>query len=170
MGETKFFSHPREWPLWKDMTAIGWRTALYASLGAMIFGYDTAWWSGVLGMPAFTSRYGVYNPTTKAYAISPVHQSSGKCCPSICRNSSNDQTGSGIPTAGRILGSILTPFIADRFGRRGCMLIMSAMFIIAVIVEVTSNSFWQIVVGRFLNYIPMVSSHVIDLFAMSMKC
>jgi hypothetical protein len=36
------------------------------------------------------------------------------------------------------------------------MLIMSIMFVIAVIVEVTANSFWQIVIGRFLNYIPMV--------------
>jgi hypothetical protein len=78
MSSSKFFSHPKEWPLWRDMTAIGWRTAVYASLGAMIFGYDTAWWSGVLGMPAFTSRFGVYSPTTKKYAISPTHQSDGK--------------------------------------------------------------------------------------------
>jgi SP family sugar:H+ symporter-like MFS transporter len=83
MGSGKTFSHPREWALWKDMTAIGWRTALYASLGAMIFGYDTAWWSGVLGMPAFTSRYGIFNPVTQKYAISPPHQSSGKRYPSI---------------------------------------------------------------------------------------
>jgi MFS family permease len=72
-----------------------------------------------------------------------------------------NSTGSGIPTAGRILGSILTPFIADRFGRRGCMMIMSAMFIVAVIIEVTANSFWQIVIGRFLNYIPMVRAHIL---------
>jgi SP family sugar:H+ symporter-like MFS transporter len=67
------------------MTARGWQVAFYASLGAMIFGYDTAWWSGVLGMPAFTSRFGDYNPTTKTYAIPAPLQSSGKpeYCPAI---------------------------------------------------------------------------------------
>lgn len=65
------------------------------------------------------------------------------------------ELGSGIPTAGRILGSVLTPLIADRIGRRKCMGIMCIFFILAIIVEVTAKSFWQIVVGRFLNYIPM---------------
>lgn len=45
----------------------------------MVFGYDTAWWSGVLGMPAFTSRYGVYSEVTKKWAISSPLQSSGMC-------------------------------------------------------------------------------------------
>ncbi|KAH8888040.1 general substrate transporter [Thozetella sp. PMI_491] len=121
------------------MTARAWRVAFFACLGAMVFGYDTAWWSGVLGMPAFTKKFGVYNLTTKTYAISAPLQSSG----------------SGIPTAGRILGSIICPLIADRFGRRITMLVMSIAFIISIIVEVTAQSFWQIVIGRFLNYIPM---------------
>lgn len=36
------------------------------------------------------------------------------------------------------------------------------MYIIAVIIEVTSNSFWQIIIGRFFNYIPMVSCQFAD--------
>lgn len=56
----------------------GWRVAILACLGAMVFGYDTAWWSGVLGMPAFTSRYGTFNPKTKKYVISPALTSSGR--------------------------------------------------------------------------------------------
>lgn len=73
------FSHPKTWALWTDMTARGWQVAFYASFGAMIFGYDTAWWSGVLGMPAFTSRFGVYNPTTNEYTIPAPLQSAGEC-------------------------------------------------------------------------------------------
>lgn len=76
--KAKIFYHPREWPLWTDMTGRAWRVACFASLGAMVFGYDTAWWGGVLGMPAFTSRYGVYNPTTKTYAISAPLASAGR--------------------------------------------------------------------------------------------
>ena len=42
----------------------------------------------------------------------------------------------------------MTPFIADRIGRRGCMVVMSILFIIAAIIEVTAESFWQIVMGK----------------------
>jgi MFS family permease len=90
-------------------------------------------------MNAFTSRYGELNPVTGKYVISPSLTSSG----------------SGIPTAGRILGSILTPYLADWLGRRWTMLVMSILFIASIIVEVTSKSYWQIVIGRFFNYIPM---------------
>lgn len=158
----KISSAPKEWAMVRDMTARGWRVALFASLGAMVFGYDTAWWSGVLGMPAFTSRYGVYSEVTKKWAISSPLQSSGTCLRYDYRCCSNKRSGSGIPTAGRILGSIGCPFVADHIGRRGCFLFISVMYIIAVIIEVTSNSFWQIIIGRFFNYIPMVSSQFAD--------
>ncbi|KAK5116288.1 hypothetical protein LTR85_009260 [Meristemomyces frigidus] len=134
-----FFASPKTWALYTDMTAKAWRVAIFACLGAMVFGYDTAWWSGVLGMRAFTSRFGVYDPATDAYVISSALTSSG----------------SGIPTAGRILGSIMTQYIADAIGRRWCMLVMRILFIAAIIVEVTAQSYWQVVIGRFLNYIPM---------------
>jgi hypothetical protein len=38
------YSHPREWSLYKDMTLAAWRVAILACLGAMVFGYDTAWY------------------------------------------------------------------------------------------------------------------------------
>lgn len=85
----KIFSAPKEWAMVRDMTARGWRIALFASLGAMVFGYDTAWWSGVLGMPAFTSRYGVYSEVTKKWAISSPLQSSGTCLESNRRGGLN---------------------------------------------------------------------------------
>jgi hypothetical protein len=39
----QIYKHPREWSLVKDMTLAGWRVAILACLGAMVFGYDTAW-------------------------------------------------------------------------------------------------------------------------------
>jgi SP family sugar:H+ symporter-like MFS transporter len=49
---------------------------------------------------------------------------------------------------------VITPFFADRYGRKGCLMAMSLMFIVAVIIEVTGQSYWQICMGRFLNAIP----------------
>jgi SP family sugar:H+ symporter-like MFS transporter len=71
------------------------------------------------------------------------------------KSNAKTRAGSGIPTAGRIIGSIITPMIADRIGRRYTMLVMSIIFIVSIIVEVTAKSYWQIVIGRFVNYIPM---------------
>jgi hypothetical protein len=78
MALGNFFTSPKEWALYKDMTARAWRVAVFSSLGAMVFGYDAVWWSGILGMPSFTQRFGVLNPVTNTYSISPPLQSAGK--------------------------------------------------------------------------------------------
>ncbi|KAL1901109.1 Plasma membrane low glucose sensor [Sporothrix stenoceras] len=89
-------------------------------------------------MPAFTKRYGKYNAATDTYSISAPLQSAG----------------SFLPTAGLVIGALLCFAISDRIGRRGAMIATSIMYLIAIIIEVTSNSYAQIVVSRFLNSIP----------------
>lgn len=125
-------------PLWRDMTAKSAYVAMVSCTGAAVYGYDVSWWSSVLGMPAFTKRYGKYNATTDTYAISAPLQSAG----------------SAVPTAGLVFGAMLCFAISDRIGRRGAMIATSIMYLIAIIIEVTANSYAQIVVGRFLNSIP----------------
>ena len=134
-----FLSKPSNWPLWKEMTASAYRVAFLASIGAVVYGYDVSWWSSVLGMPAFTEKYGVLNAASGTYSISAALQSAG----------------SAIPYAGQALGSLMASPISDRYGRRMGIVVMAILFIIAVIIEVTSNSFWQLVMGRFINGIPM---------------
>lgn len=85
-----FFTSPKEWPLYTDMTVRAWRVAIFACLGAMVFGYDTAWWSGVLGMPAFTFRFGVYDSATETYKISSALTSSGEFFAVVAIGQSSD--------------------------------------------------------------------------------
>lgn len=120
------------------MTAGSWRVAFLSCLGAIVYGYDVSWWSSVLGMPEFRKRFGIYDAKTEKYTISAQLQSAG----------------SAIPYAGLGLGSVLATQISDRFGRRDGIMVMSIGYIIAVIIEVTSNSYWQVVIGRFCNGIP----------------
>ncbi|CAK7202853.1 hypothetical protein SEUCBS139899_005580 [Sporothrix eucalyptigena] len=128
----------RDMPLWRDMTAKSAYVAMVSCTGAAVYGYDVSWWSSVLGMPAFTKRFGEYNAAADSYSISAPLQSAG----------------SAVPTAGLVFGSLLCFTISDRIGRRGAMLATSIMYLIAIIIEVTSNSYAQVVVGRFLNSIP----------------
>lgn len=125
-------------PLWREMTARAVFVAFASSIGAMVYGYDVSWWSSVLGMPSFTEKYGILNKATGTYAISAPLQSAG----------------SAIPSAGLFIGSIICHFISDRWGRRPALFLTAILYIIAIIVEVTADSFWQIVVGRLLNSIP----------------
>jgi sugar porter (SP) family MFS transporter len=125
-------------PLWREMTPKAVFVAMVACMGALIYGYDVSWWSSVLGMPYFTKQYGVYNEKTGTYSISASLQSAG----------------SAIPTAGLTVGAVLCHLISDRWGRRIALLLTSIGYIVAIIIEVTSNSFWQVVIGRFFNSIP----------------
>lgn len=124
--------------LWSDMTRKSMYVALTSCIGAVVYGYDVSWWSSVLGMPEFTKRFGIYNAKTDSYAISAPLQSAG----------------SSVPTVGLVIGSMLNFAISDRFGRRAAIGLTAIMYIIAIIIEVTGNSFWQIVMGRFINAIP----------------
>ena len=124
--------------LWREMTAKSYLVAFTSCIGAVIYGYDVSWWSSVLGMPEFTLKYGDYDAATDSYTVSAPRQSAG----------------SSITTAGLVIGSMLTFAISDRFGRRKAILITAVLYIIAIIIEVTATSFWQIVMGRFINSIP----------------
>lgn len=135
----KAFTAPNQWPLWRDMTAKGYAVAFMSCFGAILYGYDISWWSSVLGMPEFVLRFGSYNSVTDTHAISPNLQSAG----------------SAIPYATQFVGSLLTPVISDRWGRRVAMIIMASLYLVAVIIEVTSNSYWQVIGGRIINAIPL---------------
>jgi MFS family permease len=124
-------------PLWRDMTAKSACVAMVSCTGAAVYGYDASWWSSVLGA-AFTKRYGKNNAATDTYSISAPLQSAG----------------SAVPTAGLVIGAMLCFAISDRIGRLRAMIATSIMYLVAIIIEVTSNSYAQIVVRRFLNSIP----------------
>ena len=82
-------------------------------------------------MPHFTKKFGVYDAKMESYVIS----------------ASLESAGSSIPTAGLFIGSMMCHLISDRFGRRAAILFTTIIYIIAISIEVTANSFWQIVVG-----------------------
>lgn len=126
-------------PLFRDMTARSTYVACTICIGASVYGYDISWWSSILGMPAFTRRFGIYQEQTDSYVISAPLQSAG----------------SSVPRVGVIFGAFICHMLSDRFGRRMTLLITCILFIAAAIVEVATNTFWSITVGRLLNSVPI---------------
>ncbi|KAG9810470.1 general substrate transporter, partial [Aureobasidium melanogenum] len=102
---------------------------LIVSLGGMIFGFDTGQISGFLEMDDFLRRFGENG------AFSP----------------SREGTIVGLLSIGTLIGAIIAAPIADRLGRRMCILIGNVVFWIGMIVQMTSTHHWyQIAIGRWV--------------------
>ncbi|QIW98054.1 hypothetical protein AMS68_003572 [Peltaster fructicola] len=104
--------------------------ALIVSLGGLIFGFDTGQISGFLEMPNFISSFGE-NGTSF----------------------SNVRTGTivGLLSIGTLCGALIGAPIADAFGRRIAIVFWNIIFIIGVIVQITSTTEWyQVAIGRLV--------------------
>ncbi|ORY89777.1 general substrate transporter [Leucosporidium creatinivorum] len=113
----------------------------FASLGAFSFGFDNGWWGGVLGERAFNQAYG---------SIETIAADG-----SITRSLSAAETsnGTGLGTAGIMLGCMAAPFINKRWGRKGAMLSIAIIGIIGGLIEMLStfpHSYYMLVAGKII--------------------
>lgn len=105
---------------------------LIVSLGGMIFGYDTGQISGFLEMRDFLQRFGNEGPPDD-------------------RKFSSVRSGTivGLLSIGTLVGAVISAPIANKFGRRICIIVWNIVFIVGVIVQITTDYHWyQIVIGR----------------------
>ncbi|KAH0290152.1 general substrate transporter, partial [Aureobasidium sp. EXF-3399] len=102
---------------------------LIVSLGGLIFGFDTGQISGFLAMPDFLNRFsenGEFTPVREGTIV-------------------------GLLSIGTLLGAIIAAPIADKFGRRMCILVGNIVFWIGMIVQMSSTHHWyQVAIGRWV--------------------
>ncbi|CZT20974.1 related to MFS monosaccharide transporter [Ramularia collo-cygni] len=113
---------------------------LIVSLGGLIFGFDTGQISGFLEMEDFLERF--HDQGTSSDPMSPDYYSF-----------SNVVSGTivGLLSIGTLFGALLSAPVADRFGRRVCIVFWNAMFVIGVIIQMTSTRAWyQVALGRWV--------------------
>jgi MFS family permease len=85
--------------------------------------------SGFLAMPDFLNRFGENGEFT------PVREG----------------TIVGLLSIGTLLGAIIAAPIADKFGRRMCILVGNIMFWIGMIVQMSATHHWyQVAIGRWV--------------------
>jgi len=66
---------------------------------------------------------------------------------------SNVRSGTivGLLSIGTLIGALLSAPVADTFGRRVCIVFWNLVFIVGVIVQIsTSNTWYQIAIGRWV--------------------
>ncbi|KAI0352263.1 general substrate transporter [Trametes cingulata] len=108
--------------------------ATFIAFGGFLFGYDIGVISGCLIMPDFIDRFGTVDGSGNA-VLSPARQS----------------IITSLLSAGTFVGALAQAFTSDRFGRRGSILIWSAIFTVGTAVQTgTVRSIVQITIGRFI--------------------
>ncbi|KAF8585286.1 general substrate transporter [Ramaria rubella] len=112
--------------------------ALLASMGGFIFGYDTGQISDILLMNDFIARFGQCHTS-----------SAGTTCQfSIVR----EGLIVALLSIGTLFGALLGAPIADTLGRRKAMSIECLVFVVGVIIQITSFTHWyQFAIGRLVS-------------------
>ncbi|KAF2754135.1 general substrate transporter [Pseudovirgaria hyperparasitica] len=117
------------------VSARSFSMAVLISMGGLIFGYDTGQISGFLEMPDFQRRFGEYNAATGAYTFSNVRSGLIVAMLSI----------------GTLIGALCAAPIADAIGRRLSMTFWALIFMVGLIVQISTDNHWyQIMMGRWV--------------------
>ncbi|KAI0801467.1 general substrate transporter [Fomes fomentarius] len=108
--------------------------ATFIAFGGFLFGYDIGVISGCLIMDDFVERFGEQN-ADGTWVLSSSRQS----------------IITSLLSAGTFVGALAQAFTSDRFGRRGSILIWSAIFTVGTAIQTaTIRSITQITIGRFI--------------------
>ncbi|KAF5312723.1 hypothetical protein D9619_002694 [Psilocybe cf. subviscida] len=105
-----------------------------AFAGGFLFGYDIGVISGCLIMPDFIRRFGQQDANGNFFL-----------------SSERQSIITSLLSAGTFVGALGQAFTSDRFGRRGSILIWSAIFTVGVAIQTASEfSVPQLTIGRFV--------------------
>ncbi|KAM3420410.1 hypothetical protein BST61_g3684 [Cercospora zeina] len=109
--------------------------AAIVSIGGFIFGYDTGQISGFLEMPDFLRRFGNVGDSPSTYAFTDAVSG----------------TIVGLLSIGTMFGALCSAPVADKFGRKVCIVFWNIMFCVGVVVQMTAEYKWyQVALGRWV--------------------
>lgn len=106
----------------------------YAVLGALLYGYDGTYFTGVQAMTAFLQRFGQLQ-ADGSYALSAANLS----------------IMTSIVYVGELIGSMCASLVQDRFGRKGGLFAAMIAVIIGVVIQIAANGqIGVLIAGRII--------------------
>lgn len=132
----------------------------YAALGALLYGYDGTYFTGVQAMKTFINKFG----------NSRVLQSDGTYTKAISSGALSIMTS--IVYVGELIGSLSASFVQDRHGRKGGIFVAMIAVVIGVIIQLAAEGQQGVIiagrivlgfgVGMVSNAVPQYLSEVPD--------
>ncbi|OAA57395.1 General substrate transporter [Niveomyces insectorum RCEF 264] len=126
-------------PFLQHVTVRLLRVYIFASVGAMNFGYDNNWWSGIINSQSFIDAYGKDNGPGQPRTLP----------------SSWLSVASGTPLAGWIIGCALASLLTSRFGRRKTIMVICVIALVGMVIQCAAHNYWALMVGRIVNALSM---------------
>jgi sugar porter (SP) family MFS transporter len=133
------------------VTVKAYLTCVFAAFGGILFGYDSGYISGVLGMGFFTKTFGhavaISDESPNGYAL----------------NTSDKSLITSILSAGTFFGALFSGYLADAIGRRMSIVLACGLFVVGVILQTASSAVGLLVGGRVVAglAVGIISSTVI---------
>ncbi|ORY27083.1 general substrate transporter [Naematelia encephala] len=143
--------------LYSELTPRLALVSFIGSLGALSFGYDNGWWGFILGAPYFNDQYGrtvVTDATTGATSIS--------------LSASEQSAGTGLGTAGIMIGCMIAPWFNEKFGRKKSFALLAVVGLIGALIQAVSTvgrRYWVLIAGKIiLNISVGIASAVVGVY------
>ncbi|KAF4990008.1 hypothetical protein FDECE_14523 [Fusarium decemcellulare] len=124
----------------RELTPRLVRIYLFASIGAMNFGYDNNWWSGAINSRAFNEDYGKHLDGPDKPSRLPSDWLS---------------IATGTPIAGWIIGCVVASYLTSGLGRKMTIVIVCLIALVGMILQCAIDSYWGIMAGRLVNAVSM---------------
>lgn len=108
---------------------------ILVAFGGYVFGWDTGTISGFVQMPSFKESFGEFNAVSKSYEFS------------------NTRVGLiiSIFNIGCAIGGITLAKLGDLFGRKLGLIIVMIIYIIGIIIQISSFHWYQYMIGRIVS-------------------
>jgi MFS family permease len=121
------------------MTWKAYLICTFGAIGGILFGFDSGYINGVLGMPYFIHQFtGLPYPDVGApsdYFVIPAWRQSLIV---------------SILSAGTFFGSLMAGDVADFFGRRIAIILGCGIFCVGVALQVASSAYGLLIAGRLI--------------------
>ncbi|XP_014561387.1 hypothetical protein COCVIDRAFT_33734 [Bipolaris victoriae FI3] len=119
------------------VTLRGYLLCVFAAFGGILFGYDSGYINGVLGMSFFKQQFGSPSNDKDAYN-------------SLIYKTWEKSLIVSILSAGTFFGALAAGSVADWIGRRSTVIVGCAIFSVGVIFQVASTTVALLVPGRLI--------------------
>ncbi|KAJ3073158.1 Plasma membrane low glucose sensor [Podochytrium sp. JEL0797] len=145
----------------KGSSTYNWLVGFAAGIGGLLFGYEIGVIGQVLGMVSFQMRFALIE--MDGYGM-PVYNSDGETIESSTKATSESWITSSF-LIGCVFGAALCSYLADKLGRKKCILITGGLFAIGGAIQCAVNTLTPLIIGRLLSGLAIgIASLVVPIY------